>query len=285
MGSNTSACLSSSSDYPSLNLKLGDIPESCISLILTHLDPPEICQFARLNCAFHGASSADFIWELKLPSNYRYIIEKLSDEGFELDGLGKKELYGRLCRFNPFDGGTKEVWLDKKTGGVCLLISSKGLSITGIDDRRYWNYIETDESRFESVAYVQQTWWFEVAGEIEFKFPKGNYSLFFRLHLGKKVSKKRLGGGGRRVCNMEHVHGWDIKPVKLEVKTGDGQETVSMRFLDDPGNWVRYHAGDFIVGRSDQMTKIKFWLRQIDCTHTKGGLCVDSVLICPTTYY
>jgi hypothetical protein len=27
--------------------------------------------------------------------------------------------------------------------------------------------------------------------------------------------------------------------------------------------------------------RLKFSLAQIDCTHTKGGLCVDSVLIYP----
>lgn len=40
------------------------------------------------------------------------------------------------------------MWIDKRTGGVCLEISSKAMAITGIDDRRYWNYISTDESRW-----------------------------------------------------------------------------------------------------------------------------------------
>ena len=41
----------------------------------------------------------------------------------------------------------QEFWVDKRTGGVCVSIGSKALTITGIDDRRYWNYIPTDESR------------------------------------------------------------------------------------------------------------------------------------------
>jgi hypothetical protein len=42
----------------------------------------------------------------------------------------------------------QKVWIDKGTGKLCLAISaSKGLSITGVDDRRYWNYIVTEESR------------------------------------------------------------------------------------------------------------------------------------------
>lgn len=42
----------------------------------------------------------------------------------------------------------QEFWLDKRTGGVCLSISSNALMITGIDDRRYWKRISTEESRY-----------------------------------------------------------------------------------------------------------------------------------------
>lgn len=87
--------------------KLGDIPESCLALVLMNLDPPEICKLARLNRAFRGASAADFIWEAKLPPNYRSLIQELKifDE-FSMN-LRKKGIYARLCRPNPFDGGTK----------------------------------------------------------------------------------------------------------------------------------------------------------------------------------
>lgn len=41
----------------------------------------------------------------------------------------------------------QKVWLDRSMGKLCLCVSAKGLSITGIDDRRYWNHIPTEESR------------------------------------------------------------------------------------------------------------------------------------------
>ncbi|KAE8701005.1 F-box protein PP2-A15 [Hibiscus syriacus] len=258
--------------------RLGDIPESCAALILAQLSPPEICKLARLNRSFRSASLADFIWESKLPSVYKFIVEKVLLADTSLRNLQKKELYASLCRPNPFDGGTKEIWLDKNTGGVCLSISSKALTITGIDDRRYWSHISTEESRYPSVAYLQQTWWFEVDGELEFQFPVGTYSLFFRLQLGKSL--KRLG---RWVCNSEHIHGWDIKPVQFRLTTSDGQHVVTRCHLDNPGNWVLYRVGDFVVENSNTLTKIKFSSTQIDCTHTKGGLCVDAALIYPSS--
>ena len=115
-----------------------------------------------------------------------------------------------------------------------------------------------------------------MAGEIDFCFPPGTYSLYFRLHLGR--ASKRLG---RRICSLEHVHGWDVKPVKFQLRTSDGQHAVSECHLDEPGCWNRYRVGDFVVSKSDVSTKVKFSMTQIDCTHTKGGLCIDSVLIYP----
>ncbi|KAJ4952103.1 hypothetical protein NE237_028935 [Protea cynaroides] len=256
---------------------LGDLPESCVASILMNLDPPDICKFARLNRAFRGASSADFVWESKLPSNYRYLVEKLFDK--VPVNLSKKDIYARLCQPNSFDCGTKEAWLDRNSGGIVLSISSKALRITGIDDRRYWNHIPTEESRFHTVAYLHQIWWFEVGGEVEFCFPVGTYSLFFRLQLGR--ASKRLG---RRICNPEHVHGWDIKPVGFQVSTSDGQCAQSQCYLSEPGNWNHYYAGDFVVEYPNVSTKIKFSMTQIDCTHTKGGLCVDSVFVCPSGF-
>lgn len=44
----------------------------------------------------------------------------------------------------------QEVWLDRVTGRVCMSISAKAMGITGIDDRRYWNWIPTEESRLGS---------------------------------------------------------------------------------------------------------------------------------------
>ncbi|KAK8518434.1 hypothetical protein V6N13_027911 [Hibiscus sabdariffa] len=308
MGANFSAlfiidCLSSVSSSSSSSPSLGDLPESCVASIIGYLDPPEICKLAMLNRAFRGASWADFVWESKLPSNYQLLVDKILTSSPE--NLGKRDIYSRLCRANTLEGGTKKVWLDKSTGGVCMAISSKGLHITGIDDRRYWNHIPTDESKFlimdfldwlikiesfrgiscridpefRSIAYLQQTWWFEVDGEVEFPFPPGSYSVFSRLQLGR--ASKRFG---RRIINSENVHGWDIKPVRFQLWTSDGQYATSQCTLKEPGKWFHYHMGDFNVDDSSSSTKIKLSMTQIDCTHTKGGLCLDSVVIYPSEF-
>ncbi|RXH76937.1 hypothetical protein DVH24_019825 [Malus domestica] len=142
--------------------------------------------------------------------------------------------------------------------------------------------------RFQVVAYLQQIWWFEVDGVVKFPFPADIYTLSFRLHIGR--FSKRLG---RRVCNFEHTHGWDIKPVRFELSTSDGQQASYECCLDEiehgdaygnhkRGCWVEYKVGEFTVTDTDPVTEVKFSMKQIDCTHSKGGLCVDSVSIVPS---
>ncbi|CAN1184321.1 F-box protein PP2-A12 [Linum perenne] len=265
---------------PPLTPTMGDLPESCVATVLANLDPLDICRLAKLNRAFREASWADFVWESKLPTNYRTLMEKVLGVDVDVNKMGKREIYTRLCFPNSYDAGTKVAWLDTTTGGVCVSIASKGLTITGIDDRRYWNHVPSMESRFSSVAYLQQIWWFEVSGEFEFPFPAGTYSLFFRLQLGRTARRF-----GRKICNTEDVHGWDRKPVRFEMWASDGQYASSQCILNDTGKWNLYHAGDFIVEEGKALTtKLRFSMTQIDCTHTKGGLCLDTVLVSPCKF-
>src|SRR5262249_29423082 len=99
---------------------LGDLPESCISSVLMFLDPPEICKLARINRAFRCASSADILWESKLPSNYKFLVRRILGENHE--NLAKKDVYARLCRPNYFDDATKV--------GMCTLIMLWYLNFT-----------------------------------------------------------------------------------------------------------------------------------------------------------
>ena len=142
--------------------------------------------------------------------------------------------------------------------------------------------------RFSVVAYLQQIWWFEVDGSVTFPFPPDIYTLSFRIHLGR--FSRRLG---RRISHFDHTHGWDIKPVRFQLSTSDGQHASSECFLDDTpeavanvsykrGCWIEYKVGEFLVNESDPPTEVRFSMKQIDCTHSKGGLCVDSVLIMPS---
>lgn len=111
MGSSISSSASNirekdDSSSSSRRTSFGDIPESCISSILMNLDPPDICKLARVNQAFHRASSSDFVWESKLPSCYKFLASKVLDEE-SVSTMTKKEIYTKLCQRNLFDCDTK----------------------------------------------------------------------------------------------------------------------------------------------------------------------------------
>nr|GMC83219.1 F-box protein PP2-A15 [Ipomoea batatas] len=50
------------------------------------------------------------------------------------------------------DFAVSVVWLDRLTGRICMSISAKAMTITGIEDRRYWNWLPTKESRLDTWA-------------------------------------------------------------------------------------------------------------------------------------
>ncbi|GMP50127.1 hypothetical protein CsSME_00016867 [Camellia sinensis var. sinensis] len=148
MGASLSSLTESNGSSNGGGSGFGDIPESCVACVFLYLTPPEICNLARLNRAFRGAASSDSVWESKLPSNYHDILNLMPPERHQ--NLTKKDIFALLSRPFPFGDGNKEVWLDRVTGRVCMSISAKGMAITGIDDRRYWNWVPTEESRLDS---------------------------------------------------------------------------------------------------------------------------------------
>lgn len=113
------------------------------------------------------------------------------------------------------------------------------------------------------MAYLQQIWWFELEGVVKSP-PTDICTLSFRVHLRR--FSKRLGP---RVCNFEHTHGSDIKPVKFELSISDGQQASRKCRLDETeqdnananhkqGCWTEYKEGEFIVSESDPATEVRF---------------------------
>ncbi|CAN4118270.1 unnamed protein product [Withania somnifera] len=126
---------------------LGDIPENCVACVFMYLNPPDICNLARLNRAFRGAASSDAVWESKLPDNYQQLLDLLPTRNYH--GFSKKDIFALLARSVPFDDSNKEVWLDRISGRICMSISSKSMLITNMEDRRHWTWLPTEESRLD----------------------------------------------------------------------------------------------------------------------------------------
>lgn len=107
MGAGASSTLAPEGNGGTHDTAIDDLPESCVAVVMLHLDPPGICRLARLSRTFRAAATGDFVWETKLPINYHYLLKKTSVDEDEKDLVTKMEIYAKLCRRNPFDGGTK----------------------------------------------------------------------------------------------------------------------------------------------------------------------------------
>ena len=86
---------------------LGDLPENCLARILACLDPPDICNLARISRVFRQASLADSVWEVKLPENYQFLAKKLMLYDGSFECLARKDIYVGLCCPVRFSSGTK----------------------------------------------------------------------------------------------------------------------------------------------------------------------------------
>ena len=86
-----------------------------------------------------------------------------------------------------------------------------------------------------------------------------------------------------------------MKPVRFSLSTSDGQHAIRECYLEEPTdvegnsivsyareNWTDYYVGEFEVKNENKVTEVKFSMTQIDCTHSKGGLCFDVVSIVPS---
>ncbi|MFS8016548.1 hypothetical protein Hanom_Chr15g01369911 [Helianthus anomalus] len=166
MGANSSLLTpdsSSGSTHPS-KLTLGEIPESCVALVLSYLDPPGSIAAARrehmavmqvqrkMKIAHYGRSksysfdrncvtSAIVVQQKRCsfitPNSGRIRRKQHRKDLISLllitnpRKLGKHEIYSRLTRPVRFDDGNKGY----------VSISCKALTITGINDQRFWNFI------------------------------------------------------------------------------------------------------------------------------------------------
>ncbi|KAD5960448.1 hypothetical protein E3N88_11920 [Mikania micrantha] len=72
---------------------ISELPEGCISEILSLTSPRDACRAASISNAFKSAADSDAVWERFLPPDYRDVIATaVSPVVFE----SKKQLYHRL---------------------------------------------------------------------------------------------------------------------------------------------------------------------------------------------
>ena len=90
---------------PEQKINLADLPESCISAILSFTTLRDVCRLSAVSKVFASAADFDDVWSRWLPQQCMDRI--LSKAVSSVEFSSKRELYFRLCDSILIDGGTK----------------------------------------------------------------------------------------------------------------------------------------------------------------------------------
>ncbi|KAK4482535.1 hypothetical protein RD792_009694 [Penstemon davidsonii] len=173
------------------------LPEDWIAIILSFTSPKDAFRAAAVSKAFRSAASSDTLWELFLPSDYKNIIGRSVSP---VTYSSKKELYLMLSD-SPLlvDEGKLSIGLRKPSGMKCYMLCARQLRMAWKDDRRYWKWTSSQESRFSEVAELKRLTWLEIHGIMQAQMlpPNTNYTayLVFKLtkhHYGLDCSSKAI---------------------------------------------------------------------------------------------
>ncbi|XP_019085974.1 PREDICTED: putative F-box protein PP2-B2 [Camelina sativa] len=197
-----------------------DLPEDCISHIISFTSPRDACVAASVSKTFASAVHSDSVWEKFLPPEYLSLVPQSQVS------LSKKELYFTLCH-DPLliEDGKKSFWLEKTSGKRCIMLSPNEMWITWVSSPQYfWRWISIPEARFEGVPELLNVCWFEVRGRISTRYlsPMTRYSVYI-------VFKTKNGCPG-------------LGDVPVEVEVGLMGQESSQRLI-------------YFVGPSDQRTE------------------------------
>jgi len=87
--------------------ELDDLPEECVSIIVSFTSPQDACVLASVSKTFASAVKSDIVWEKFIPPEYESLISQ--SRAFKF--LSKKELYFALCDKSVLIDDGKKVYL------------------------------------------------------------------------------------------------------------------------------------------------------------------------------
>eukprot|EP00253_Pinus_taeda_P009255 PITA_09255 len=287
---------------------LGNLPESCMSIILGLTTPRDVCRFSAVSNTFRLAGYSDSVWEKMLPIQYRHLLSRLDSP---LQFSSKKELYFTLCHPQLIDCSKKKFWIERATGKLCFIMSPRELHITRGNEVGNCLCKSRDDSSFKEAVELNDVCWFEVRGLFDCKVLSlgTEYTISFRLKLNEGRYAIGLPYGFRvefpnSTPNLTRplAYGWYNKPVKFSVTTADGDYQIYALFLSDidkpvaddgyqmatsrhvEEGWMEIDAGRFFVDEEgDNPGKIDFCMGDWEGRIWKGGLLLDGVKIQPTS--
>ncbi|KAL7235282.1 hypothetical protein ACSBR1_018725 [Camellia fascicularis] len=275
-------------------MKLDDLPEDCITCILSRTSPQDACNSSLVSTVVNSAASSDLLWEGFLPSDYWEILSRLvSPVVFR----STKELFHRLCSQLLIDGGKKAFWLERIGSKKCYMLSARELSITWSTNSLYWCWKPSLQSRFGEVVELITISWLQIHGKMNTRMlsPNTLYKAYLivdfagraygldslpsevSIEVGSYQSRGSiyLRRQERRRESLERV--WILnRNEALRSRVVKGEERVPQERGD---GWLEIELGEFYSDGSDK--DVKMSLKEVKGEHLKGGLIVEGIELRP----
>ncbi|KAF3785887.1 F-box protein [Nymphaea thermarum] len=271
----------------SSSTSLPNLPENCITHILSLTTPRDVCRSSAVSSSFLSAASSDYVWERMLPPDIHQLLSRVSRP---IPFSSKKELFFGICS-SPLiiDFDRKSFSLDRSSGKKCFMLSARELKIVWSDNEQYWRWINLPESRFPEVAELLNVCWLDISGKISIAelSPSTRYAAYF-------VFK-----------HTNRSYGLDLSPAKLSIRMNDSPQVLSeheafihpenavagfrWRATESPprsplcprkgyGEWMEVEVGEFFT--DDEGGEADFSLMQT-AGQWKSGMLLEGLEIRP----
>lgn len=202
--------------------------------------------------------------EVKLPHNYEAIIK---DADLPIDVSSKEKLLEQLQSGVFLNQKTKKYWVERSSNGNCFMIFARNLSITWIEDNRFWNWLSPNETSdvLVDVAELLNVCWLEIHGNLDTALltPGIKYEVVFVVMM------------------KDPAYGWEV-PVNLRLTLPNGKrQEHEENMMEKPrGRWIEIPAGEFQT-TPENIGEIQFSLYEYKGGKWKRGLVIKGAAIRP----
>ncbi|KAH9611764.1 hypothetical protein KSS87_009028 [Heliosperma pusillum] len=265
-------------------INLLDLPEGCLSHILSLTSPLYILRCSLVCKLFYSLSKSNFVWDKFLPSDLDHSIIQRS-----LSFSSKKHLVLYLCRSSILLEGTKSVSLDKWTGKKCYMLGARELTIYGSDYPNCWKWKPLTDARFPEVAELTGLSQLQITGKIRTQLlsPNTTYHAYFCFKLRSwsrgfdvcpvKVSVSMfdssgayLAGSSSNVSRTFYLKPQEFDTSRLDIL--DDEETFGNG--RDNERWIKIDMGKYFNCSDNNVDLLEMTLTGPDLGFIKSGLVV-----------
>ncbi|KAJ0237999.1 F-box domain-containing protein [Hirschfeldia incana] len=253
-------------------LPFDDLPEDCISKIISFTSPRDACVSSLVSKTFESAVQSDSVWDKFLPLDYTSLAP--ASRAFS----SKRELYFSLCDHFLIEDGKKSFWLEKGSGKKCVMLAPRQLWITWGSSPEYWQWITMPESRFEEVAELRNVCAFEMGGSMYTRVlsPRTHYSAYFvykirnRRH-GLRDLPIQVGVGFKGQDMPKKFICFDVSNDKI--KQWPRKELMKSEKRED--GWIEAEIGDFF--NEEDCDEIQVSIVDITSGNWKCGVIIQGI--------